>query len=106
MSGRSPSRAGHAVVTGAGKRLGAAFARALAADGWAVRLHCHASRAEAEALAAMLDYAAAVDRFRAAQDLVRKRIAAGQPVDHIEASIIDTRLREVQLLLKEQTLQH
>ncbi len=51
MSGRSPSRAGHAVVTGAGKRLGAAFARALAADGWAVRLHCHASRAEAEALA-------------------------------------------------------
>ncbi|TAM42728.1 MAG: peptidase M48 [Burkholderiaceae bacterium] len=65
-----------------------------------------AIRAEAEAQVAMLDYAAAVDRFRAAQDLVRKRIAAGQPVDHIEASIIDARLRQVQLLLKEQTLQH
>ncbi|TAL71609.1 MAG: peptidase M48 [Burkholderiaceae bacterium] len=62
-------------------------------------------RAEAEAQVALLDYAAAVDRFKAAQDLVRRRTLAGQPVDHIEASIIDARLRDVQLLLKEQALQ-
>ena len=62
-------------------------------------------RAQAEAQVALLDYAAALDRFKAAQDLVRRRTLAGQPVDHIEASIIDARLRDVQLLLKEQALQ-
>ena len=62
-------------------------------------------RAEAEAQVALLDYAAAVDRFKAAQDLVRKEGASRQPVDHIEASIIDTRLRQVELLLKEQALE-
>ena len=39
----SPSRAGFAVVTGGAKRLGAAFAKALAADGWLVRLHYNGS---------------------------------------------------------------
>ncbi len=58
-------------------------------------------RAAAEAQVAMLDYAAAVDRFKAAQDLVRR----GGAVDHIEASIIDTRLREVELLLREEALE-
>lgn len=56
-------------------------------------------RAEAEAQAARYDYAAAVDRFRAGQDLARR---GGAAVDHIEASIIDTRLRTMQSLLKEQ----
>ena len=55
-------------------------------------------RASAEAQVAVLDYAAALDRFKAAQDLVRK----GGNIDHIEASIIDTRAREVELLLREQ----
>ena len=50
----SPSREGFAVVTGAGKRLGAAFAVALAADGWFVRIHFGSSRAEAEAVAATI----------------------------------------------------
>ncbi|MBS0315519.1 MAG: M48 family metalloprotease [Proteobacteria bacterium] len=54
-----------------------------------------AIRAEAERQVALVDYGAAVDRFKAAQDLIRKRTAAGQPVDFVEASIIDARLRQV-----------
>ena len=64
-------------------------------QGQAVR----AVRAEAEAQAARYDYAAAVDRFKAGQDMARR---GGPSVDHIEASIIDTRLRTLQSLLKEQ----
>jgi NAD(P)-dependent dehydrogenase (short-subunit alcohol dehydrogenase family) len=40
-----------ALVTGGARRLGAAMVRRLAARGAAVAIHCHASRAEAEALA-------------------------------------------------------
>ncbi|MFY3385382.1 M48 family metalloprotease [Paracidovorax sp. MALMAid1276] len=58
-----------------------------------------AVRAEAEAHAARYDYAAAVDRFKAGQELARR---GGAGVDHIEASIIDTRLRATELLLREQ----
>jgi predicted Zn-dependent protease len=56
-------------------------------------------RAEAEAHAARYDYAAAVDRLRAGQDLARQSRTAA---DHVEASIIDTRLRAVESLLREQ----
>ena len=59
-------------------------------------------RAEAEAQVAHLDYAAAVDRFKAAQDLVRR---GGAGSDHFEASIIDTRSRQVDSLLREQALE-
>ena len=58
-----------------------------------------AVRAEAEARAAHYDYAAAVDRFKAGQDLARRSTTAA---DHVEASIIDTRLRAVESLLREQ----
>ncbi|HAU58283.1 MAG TPA: peptidase M48 [Comamonadaceae bacterium] len=58
-----------------------------------------AVRAEAEAHAARYDYAAAVDRFKAGQDLARQSRSAA---DHVEASIIDTRLRAVESLLREQ----
>lgn len=58
-----------------------------------------AVRAEAEAHAARYDYAAAVDRFKAGQDLARR---SGSQADHIEASIIDTRLRAMESLLREQ----
>jgi len=70
---------------------------AYAAQGLSLR----AVRAEAEAQAAHLDYAAAQNRLKAAQDQVRK----GLGVDHFEASIIDTRSREIGLLLREQALE-
>jgi predicted Zn-dependent protease len=64
-----------------------------------------AIRAEAETQVARLDYAAGVDRLRAAQDLIRQgKVGVDGRVDHIEASIIDTRKREIELRLKEQTL--
>ncbi|QXL85924.1 M48 family metalloprotease [Comamonas sp. NLF-1-9] len=59
-----------------------------------------AVRAEAEVQAAHYDYAGAVDRLRAGQDLARKSAGAQ---DYIEASIIDTRLAAVKSLLEEQT---
>jgi predicted Zn-dependent protease len=74
------------------------LASAYAAQGQTLR----SIRAEAEAQVAHLDYAAAVDRFKAAQDLVRRTGAGG---DHIEASIIDTRARQVQSMLREQALE-
>jgi predicted Zn-dependent protease len=61
----------------------------------------HAVRAEAEAHAARLDDAAALNRFKAAQDLARQ----GGAVDHIEASIIDTRTRQIELRQREQALE-
>lgn len=70
---------------------------AYAAQGQALR----AIRAEAEARVAQLDYKAALDRFKAGQDLVRK----GGGGDHIEASIIDTRARQVESLLREEALE-
>jgi predicted Zn-dependent protease len=60
-----------------------------------------AVRADAEANVAILDYAGARDRFRAAQDLIRSG-GQGAPIDHFEASIIDTRARAVEALFREQ----
>jgi len=65
-----------------------------------------ALRAEAEAQAARLDYIGAMDRLRAAQDLMRTNEALGRAADHIDASIIDTRQRQIAALLKEQALKH
>jgi len=58
-----------------------------------------AIRAEAEAFAAVYDYPAARDRFKAAQDLMRQ-----QPgnVDYYEGSIIDSRAREIEALWRQQ----
>jgi NAD(P)-dependent dehydrogenase (short-subunit alcohol dehydrogenase family) len=47
-------------VTGGAKRIGAAIARALSADGWHLLIHCNRSRAEADALAAELGNARVV----------------------------------------------
>ncbi len=58
-------------------------------------------RAEAEAHAAHYDYDSALNRLKAAQDLARQ----GGKVDHIEASIIDTRTRQLESLVREQALE-
>jgi predicted Zn-dependent protease len=61
-----------------------------------------AIRAEAEASVAHMDYAAAVAKLRSAQDLIRADSAG---VDHIEASIVDTRARQIDVLAREQALE-
>ncbi|MDE2417088.1 MAG: M48 family metalloprotease [Burkholderiales bacterium] len=61
-----------------------------------------AVRAEAEVNIVQMDYAAALTRLKAAQDLARKGTGAG---DYIEASIVDTRTRQVELWIREQALE-
>lgn len=56
-----------------------------------------AIRAQAEARVAVLDYAAALDRLKAGQELARR----SSSTDHIELSIIDARTRAVQALVRE-----
>ena len=66
-----------------------------------------AIRAQAESRAVELDYPAAVDRLKAAQELGRMMSREGR-LDrggHIEASIIDARLRALESLRREQALQ-
>lgn len=66
-----------------------------------------AIRAQAEARAAELDYAAALDRFKAAQ-AVAYQLAKHGKLDrsgNIEASIVDARLRELERLRREQMLE-
>ena len=58
-----------------------------------------AMRAQAEARVAVLDYSAALDRFKAGQDLAKTGGATG--ADYIESSIIDARTRVVQAQLRE-----
>lgn len=75
------------------------LSQALAAQGQTLR----AVRADAEAQAAHMDWQAALDRLRAAQDLSRKPGPAAR--DFIEASIIDARVREMTSLVREQALE-
>ncbi len=66
-----------------------------------------AIRAQAEARAMELDYGAAVDRFKAAQLLAHQMASEGKldRAGHVEASIIDARLRELERLRREQALE-
>ncbi|WP_227010137.1 SDR family oxidoreductase [Pelagibius marinus] len=68
-----------ALVTGAARRIGAALARALAADGWAVALHYHMSEAPARALAA--EIAAAGGRAVALEADLRDEAALARLVE-------------------------
>lgn len=58
-----------------------------------------ALRAEGEAQWVRMDLTGAIDRLRAAQDLMRSDRRQG--ADHIEASIVDARLRQFQTQLRE-----
>ncbi len=64
-----------------------------------------ALRAEAESRAAHLDYAAALDRLKAAQGLKPGATEVRSNADHIDASIIDTRRRQIEILLRDQALE-
>ena len=59
--------------------------------------HVAAVRDEAEAHGAQLDYAGALARFKAAQDLARNSQTAA---DRIEAAIVETRTRQIEALLR------
>lgn len=65
-----------AIVTGGAKRIGAACARALAADGWHILIHCDRSVDEASALARELGNAAVVSADLA-DPAAPERIIAG-----------------------------
>ena len=65
-----------AIVTGGAKRIGAAIARALAADGWHLLIHCNRSIAEAEALAAELGGARMVQAELANADAAERIFGA------------------------------
>lgn len=76
---------GTVLVTGGGKRLGAAISRACAAAGWRVAVHYGASRDEAEALAAELGGVAIqgdlADPATATRLLDEAERALGRPLD-------------------------
>ena len=71
---------------------------AYTAQGLSVR----AVRADAESRFAERDYSAALDRFKAAQGLMRASPAAA---DYVEGSILDTRARKTESTIKEHALQ-
>lgn len=74
-----PGQPPTALVTGGARRVGAAFVRALAADGWRVVIHCNRSRAEADSLAAELAPASAHAPVVVAADLADAAAAAALP---------------------------
>ena len=75
---------------------------ASAAQGQTLR----AIRADAESQTARMDYAPALERFKAAQELSRQaRSGSTAAADHIDASIIDSRRRQVESLFREQALE-
>ena len=73
-----------------------ALADVFSAQGLSLR----ALRAQAESRVAVLDYSAALDRFKAAQALALTP-GRNSSIDHVEASIIDARARAVLTQLKE-----
>jgi NAD(P)-dependent dehydrogenase (short-subunit alcohol dehydrogenase family) len=64
-----------ALVTGGARRIGAAFVRALAEDGFQVVIHCNRSRADADALAHELQAAGCPRPLVVAADLAAPDIA-------------------------------
>jgi NAD(P)-dependent dehydrogenase (short-subunit alcohol dehydrogenase family) len=72
-----------ALVTGGARRIGAAMVQALADDGWHVAIHCHTSRAAADAIAATLPRATVVQGDLASPTIGAElfaQLAAAPPV--------------------------
>ena len=69
-------RQGAALVTGGGRRLGAAMVRTLAARGLDVAIHCNASREDADALAAEITAAEGVRAVVLPADLLDREATA------------------------------
>ena len=67
-----------------------------------LKQNVRAIRADAEGRVAQLDYTAALDRFKAAQGMMRSDPGSA---DFVEGSIIDTRTRQLESLVKERALQ-
>ena len=67
-----------AIVTGGAKRIGAALARALAADGWHLLIHYRSSESEARALAGELGAASIVQADLAEPDAAIRILAAAE----------------------------
>jgi predicted Zn-dependent protease len=83
-----------------------ALAWQLLSDAWGRQNQfSRAVRAEAESRVAQLDYPAALDRLRAAQELLRSGRGGADQNMHIESSIVDTRTRQVAALVREQALE-
>jgi NAD(P)-dependent dehydrogenase (short-subunit alcohol dehydrogenase family) len=79
-----------AIVTGGAKRIGAAIARALSADGWHLLIHCNTSKGEAEALAAELGNAWAAQRiFSALEELPPPRLLVNNASRFVYDSVED-----------------
>jgi NAD(P)-dependent dehydrogenase (short-subunit alcohol dehydrogenase family) len=74
---------GAALVTGGGRRLGAAIATALVESGWSVVLHCHRSLDEASALAQHLDPSG--HRVRVAQMDLDQMETSAQAIHWLES---------------------
>ncbi|AVO35956.1 peptidase M48 [Ottowia oryzae] len=91
VSALQPWVSDHPQDAGAWQALSAAYG----SQGQTLR----ALRAQGEVAMSHMDYAGAVDRWRAAQDFSRTQMGGG---DLIEASIVDTRLRTAQAALKQQ----
>ena len=103
LDSNQPVQAGDALQTWVADHPRDAQAWLLLARAQAAQGRLMASiRAEAEASLAHLDYAGAMSRLKAAQDVARQ---GGQRADHMEASIVDTRARYVESLLREQLLE-
>ena len=96
-----PGRGGAAAANlGQCVRAGRAGVTQLSSVQTALGQPVQAARSSAESRAAQLDYPAALDRMRAAQQLQRQNPQRGGN-DYIEASIVDQRTRELQAQVTE-----
>ena len=102
MAGKRANEASQSLRVWVAEHAGDALAWQLLAQAYGQQNKpVQAIRAEAESRAAQLDYTGALDRLKAAQILLRSQPASA---DYVEASILDSRTRQIDLLVKEQAL--